>query len=319
MFLYGLFGIFLWIGLLGWTYLWSAIYHISHISQLFRTTSEQNDKQWEPMANISFLRIKNILLFLLMLWPIMFSILIITPFIMIYGLIAPLFATYKIKQTNKTYGVFDFIIDTFVYKKFFFLILATISLFKNGVKNLGPNSVIGIIIAIIFAYFMGLYKNEMPESGIDGFTNKIKETITRCSVNPVDLESPKLVEVCQRIPVDDEKMENLLQKGKFRKLTKSEISGGNNDNNNNNNNDNDNNNNDNVNVEMVPISDLRSKLNELEQEYNNLDSEFKGSQKGQKMVHKLENISKDIGGMKGGKRIKKYNTKSIKKYDIRWA
>jgi len=254
----------------------------------------------------------------LMLWPIMFSILIITPFITIYSLIAPLFATYKIKQTNKTHGVFDFIIDTIAYKKFFFLILATISLFRNGVKNLGPNSVIGIIIAVIFAYFMGLYKNEMPESGIDGFTNKIKETITKCSVNPVDLESPKLVEVCQRIPVDDEKMENLIQKGKFRKLTKSQISGGQG-----NANEGFQNENDKKNIEMSQIKLSKKKLQEtldnLKQEYNNLEQEFKSSVEGQKIDKKLENISEDIGGMKGGKKIKKHNIKSVKKYDIKWA
>lgn len=318
MFLYGTFGIFLWIGLFIWTYLWSAIYHITHIPQVFRTVSEQNDKQWESMANISFLRIKNILLFLLMLWPIMFSVLIVTPFISIYGLIAPLFATYKIKQTNKTYGIFDFIIDTFVYKKFFFLILATISLFRNGVTNLGQNSVIGIIIAVIFAYFMGLYKNEMPESGIDGFTNKIKETITRCSLNPVDLESPKLVEICQRIPVDDEKMENLIQKGKFRRVTKPQISGGQG-----NANAGFQNENDKKNIEMSQIKlgkkELQEALDNLKKEYNNLEQEFKSSAEGQKIDKKLENISEDIGGMKGGKRMKKNNISQSKKYDIRWT
>ena len=113
----------------------------------------------------------------------------------IYGLISPLFATYKIPKTNKTHGVMDFIKDTFAYKKFFFFILATLSLVSNGLKYLGPTSIIGIIVAVLFAYFMGLYNNEIPEAGNNGFTPKIRQNMKQSNVEVVNLSNPKLVEI----------------------------------------------------------------------------------------------------------------------------
>jgi hypothetical protein len=227
MLLYGIFGIFIWIGLYFFNVCISIFYHIVNIPQLFRSTSAENDKQWETIENTSFLRFVKLILFFFIWIPVgILSAFIVPSFFTLYCLISPLYTTYKIKQTNKIFNIIDFIKDTFVYKKFFFFVLATLSLFSNGIKHLGNNAIVGIIVAVIFAYFMGLYTNEMPESGADGFTLKIKQTMKQASLYDNDLKNAQLVEICQQIPVDDKKMNEIIQYGKFRKLTKPTIIGG---------------------------------------------------------------------------------------------
>jgi hypothetical protein len=83
-------------------------------------------------------------------------------FSVITGLLSPLSAKYKNVNNDETSTIIDFIKNTFVYKKLFFFIMATLSLISNGSKYLGSSALIGIIIAIIIAYFMGLYNNELP-------------------------------------------------------------------------------------------------------------------------------------------------------------
>jgi len=229
MIFYGFFGIFLWLGFYFFNVCISIFYHIINIPQLFRIVPEK-ENQWEPMANISIFRFMKLLLFFFLWLPIgALSAFIIPAFSTLYGLISPLYATYEIKTPgvqDKTFNVFDFIKDTFAYKKFFFFILATLSLFSNGIKYLGSNAIIGIIVAIIFAYFMGLYNNEMPESGVDGFSLKIKQSITQAKIKPDNLdeifssEQPKLVEICKPIPINDKKMEDVISRGKRRLLNK---------------------------------------------------------------------------------------------------
>jgi len=221
MLLYGIFGIFLWIGLYFFNVCISIFYHIINIPQFFRTSSETNDKQWESMENISFIRfIKLILFFFLWIWVGLLSATITPTFFTLYGLISPLFATYKIKNGKNTNNVTDFLYENLIYKKFFFFILATLSLFLNGIKYLGNNSIIGIIVAVIFAYFMGLYKNEMPNMN-DSFTFKIKQHIRQTPLS-TKINEPQLVEICQPIPINDKKMEKLISKAKNkpRALTK---------------------------------------------------------------------------------------------------
>jgi hypothetical protein len=227
MLLYGIFGIFLWMGLYFFNVCISIFYHIINIPQLFRTASEQNDKQWESMENISFLRfMKLIIFFFLWLWVGAISAFVMPAFFTLYGLISPLFASYNIKKGKSGNNVSNFLYENLLYKKFFFFILATISLFTNGIKYLGNNSIVGIIVAVIFAYFMGLYTNEMPEPGTDGFSFKIRQNMKQCKVFDRNNDEPKLVEICERIPINDEKLEQLISRGKRRGLTKPKEVGG---------------------------------------------------------------------------------------------
>ena len=220
MLLYAIFGIFLWIGLYFFNICISIFYHIINIPQLFRYPSEQKPQYWEFSDNIGYFNMK-LLLFCFIWWWVGIISAIFSPIIFtIYGLISPLYATYEVKQTNKSFNVINFILNTFVYKKLFFFILATLSLFSNGFTYLGSNSIIGIIIAIIFAYFMGLYSNEIPEPNTDGFTLKIRQNIKHATVAPIDLNNPKKVQICQNIPIDDIKIQKIIDSGSYRSLTK---------------------------------------------------------------------------------------------------
>jgi hypothetical protein len=227
MLLYGIFGIFLWIGLYFFNVCISIFYHIINIPQLFRTVSEENNKQWESMESISFIRFMKLILFFFLWIPVGALSVFITPaFFTIYGLISPLFAKYNIKNGKNDNNVSNFLYSNLVYKKLFFFILATLSLLSNGIKYLGTNSIVGIVVAIIFAYFMGLYTNEMPEPGTDGFSFKIRQHMKQCKVFDRDNDEPKLVEICERIPINDEKMKELISRGVRRELTKPKEVGG---------------------------------------------------------------------------------------------
>ena len=230
MFLYGFFGIFLWIGLYFFNICISIFYHIINIPQLFRSAPYKDEKLWEPMKEIGFIRFVKLVLFFFLWIPIgSLSAFIVPPFFTIYGLIAPLLSTYKLTQKatnkNKTYNVIDFIKNTFAYKQFFFFVLATISLFSNGSKYLGNNAIFGIIIAVMFAYFMGLYSNEMPIPNNNGFSLTIQQNIKQASVAEITRTNPKLVKICSQIPIDDEKMKNIINNNP-RELTKPTNIGG---------------------------------------------------------------------------------------------
>jgi hypothetical protein len=81
-------------------------------------------------------------------------------------------------------------------------------------------------VAIGFAYFMGLYNNEMPETGSDGFTSKIRQNMKQAPVVPIDESNPKLVEICKPVPVIDEELDEKLSKGTIRQTTKEKNKGG---------------------------------------------------------------------------------------------
>jgi hypothetical protein len=224
MIIYGFFGIFLWVMLYFFNVCISIFYHIVNIPELFRNPSTENKTQWESKENIGFFNFNPKLLFFCFIWwwVGMISTFLCPPFFTLYGLISPLYAKYKLKQNNETFNVVDFIKNTFAYKKFLFFILATISLFRNGIKYLGVNSVVGIIIAVGFAYFMGLYINEMPEPETNGFTVKIRQKLKQSVVSDIDINNLKKVEICQSIQVDDEKIKELMSTGTYREITKPE-------------------------------------------------------------------------------------------------
>ena len=214
MLLYGLFGIFIWVALYFFNVCISVFYHIVNIPQLFRDIDDTTNK-WESIDNINFFHFTKFLLFLFMWIPIGILSVFITPiFFTIYGLIAPLFAKYKIKNTNNNidYNVFDFLQNTFVYKKFFLFILITLSLFSNGIKYLGNKSIIGILVAVIFAYFMKLYSNPQPED--NGFI--IVKTINEIIQANVSSSNKILVEICKSIPMNDTKMDKIRNEGTIR-------------------------------------------------------------------------------------------------------
>ena len=220
MLLYGIFGIFIWITLYFFNICISIFYHFINIPQLFREVPEKS-KKWETHDNISFLRVRKLLMFFFLWIPLgLISTFLIPAFFTIYALFSPLYASYKIQKTEKTCGLIDFIKDTFVYKKMLFFVLATISLASNALTYLGTNAMAGLIIALAFAYFMGLYVNEIPEPGINNFTSKIRQNMKQASV---EFSSQNLVEIYKPIPIIGDEIDNEKQ---YRKLTKPKSVGG---------------------------------------------------------------------------------------------
>ena len=230
MLLYGFFGIFIWFGLYLFNMCISIFYHFINIPELFRESLKYTDKnkneifEWESDDDLSFIRLFKLLLFFFIWIPVgLFSTFLTPIFFTFYGLISPLLATYSINKTKKTYGVYDFIIDTFAYKKLLFLILATLSLCLNGLRSLDNKSIIGLLIAVGFAYYMGFYSNEIPEVGSDGFTAKITEKIQKAKIGT---NKTKLVEICPKIDIDDDKIKKIIRNGIFRKVTQPKETGG---------------------------------------------------------------------------------------------
>jgi hypothetical protein len=221
MLFYGMFGIIIWFVLWFITTCFSIAYHVIHIPELFRTNDPNNEGMWESKDDISFLRIMKLLLFFFLWIPVgLFSVFVSPFFLSLYTILAPLFAKYEIKQQGpQTHGIKDFIKDTFAYKKMFFFILATLSLVSNGIKYLGQNALIGIAVAILFAYIMGLYSNEIPETGANGFSFKIRQNMKQAPIM-VNNDKPQLVKVCKPIPINDQKVRELEAKGDFRPLSK---------------------------------------------------------------------------------------------------
>jgi hypothetical protein len=215
MLLYAIFALFFWLLLYLFNIGISIYYHIVNLPQLFRVSAadtwfgflfgdSSSSRYWESEENISFFHFGKICLFFFLYWWIaLFSIWITPPFSTIYAIFAPLFATYKLEKTEKNFNVLDFLLDTIVYKKLFFFILATISLVSNGITYLGNSSILGIIIAIIFLYFLGLYNNSLPNVDTDGFTQGLAK-LQKGIVEDINFSYPKKINICPEIPLENQ-------------------------------------------------------------------------------------------------------------------
>ena len=171
MLLYGVFGMFIWIVLYFINIFISVVFHGANLFEFFRQPKEDNDNEWEESTETSIFRIKKLLLMMIYIPFAILSVFVCSILFTIYGLITPLYAKYNINASTEKSDIRTFIKDTFIYKKFFFMILASVSLIGNGTKYLGNGALMGIAIAILFAYAMGLYKNEIQTN--NGFTQKI--------------------------------------------------------------------------------------------------------------------------------------------------
>jgi len=187
MLLYSFFGIFLWIGLYFFNICTGLAFHFFHIPQLVRNAHNKDKNEWQAQADITFFNWKTLFLGIWII-PVIISVIFFPIFNTIYGILTPLTATYKIKgdKSSQPQDFWNFLKDTFIYKKLFFLILATFSLISNGSTYLGPSSIIYIIIAIIIAYYMGIYNSDIPSSGTDNFTAGIRQHVKIAKIGKID-------------------------------------------------------------------------------------------------------------------------------------
>ena len=199
MLVYGFFGIFIWFGLYFFNFFISIFYHIINIPNLFRDTLEKDETTWEAESDISFFRLTKLVIFFFLWIPVgIFSAIFMPILTTLTSLISPLTAKYRIDGNNRELGVLDFIRDTIVYKKCFIFILASLSLISNAYKYLGASSLIGVFVAIIIAYFMGLYKQELPETNnVTGFSQGLKNQEIKQA--KVSFDNSNKINICKKV------------------------------------------------------------------------------------------------------------------------
>lgn len=212
MLVYGLFGILVWIGMYVMNVAVSLFYHVSCIPCLFQYGDETN--HWDGVGLFSVVKW---LMFFIVWIPMGVCSAISMPFIMtVYALVLPLFATYKTATDAIPSGFATFLQDTVMYKKGFLFIMATLSLAYNSVTQLGTMSLIGVSIAVLVAYVMGMYGHD--DIDMTQFSAGLRSTIGKASVEPIQSNSPKLVEICKQVPM--KKTDARIKNGRRRELTK---------------------------------------------------------------------------------------------------
>jgi hypothetical protein len=199
MVLFGLFGFFIFMGLYFFNLAITVISYISNIQDLFRGESGDKAGFWEENKNISYFSIKKILLFFFWGYIVFMSLFGIPIITTLHAIISPLYATYKIQSSDESKNVVDFIKDNFVYKKLLFFVLCTVSLVSNGITYLGNIYLFGIAVAILFAYFMGLYSLDIPDVNTSGFTANVVHKIKQASV--MKEMTVKTENLCPQIPI----------------------------------------------------------------------------------------------------------------------
>ena len=202
MLIYACFGPIIWIILFLFSNGLSILFHVVKIGELFRgKTSTEKNVVWSNFDLFSLNGFFQFLFFIFLGFTICLISTFVTPIIFtLYALIAPLTAKYKLIDTSgndkpvlENQGVMNFITSTFVYKKFFFFILASLSLIGNGFSYLGSSYLVGIIIAIIILYFIGFYNNPIPAHDED-ITFRPSKTS----------KAPKTTKYCPPIPEEDQ-------------------------------------------------------------------------------------------------------------------
>jgi hypothetical protein len=174
MILYGSLGIIFCFLLYGINFVLSIFYHIINIPQLFKQPIDEdniNNTKWQSDSDVSFSIIKFLLFWFLWLPLGVISAFIIPIYTTFSALLAPLYAKYKIvgNENTKSMTIIDFIVNTLFYKKSLFFILASVSLVSNANTYLGATSLVGVFIAVIIGYFIGLYSTPNYEQDISNY------------------------------------------------------------------------------------------------------------------------------------------------------
>uniref|UniRef100_A0A6C0IVC4 Uncharacterized protein n=1 Tax=viral metagenome TaxID=1070528 RepID=A0A6C0IVC4_9ZZZZ len=202
MILYGSLGLIFWFLLYGLNFVLSVFYHITSIPQLFKSPIDEdniNNTSWQADSDVSFSITK--FLFFWFLWlPLGFISLFITPIYTTFStIVAPLYAKYKVmgNETNKSMSVLDFIVNTLFYKKSLFFILATVSLASNAKTYLGPMALVGVIVATIIGYFIGLYSTPNYEQDITNYysVNLANQEVKKAKASV----SREKVKICHKV------------------------------------------------------------------------------------------------------------------------
>lgn len=134
--------------------------HLTNLYQYFLQPDANDPSKWNK-ENPAYFNIKNMLLFFFIWITTSFLSVLFSPFfITIYCLLAPLSATYKLANSDKTssnantvYTFMSFIKDAVTYKKTLILLLIMFQLIRATNTYLGSSYLSGVIIAILILIF----------------------------------------------------------------------------------------------------------------------------------------------------------------------
>ncbi len=151
---------FIFFGLYIYNFFTGIFLHLTNLYQYFLQPDENNKSQWNK-ENPAYFNIKNMLLFFFIWTTTSFLSVLFSPFfITIYCLLAPLSATYKVANSDKSssnahtiYTFMSFIKDVVTYKKTFILFLTIYKLITATNTYLGSSYVSGVIIALLILIF----------------------------------------------------------------------------------------------------------------------------------------------------------------------
>jgi hypothetical protein len=142
--------------------IFTAIFlHLTNLYQYFLQPDDNDEGKWNK-DNPVYFNIKNMLLFYFIWITTSFLSVLFSPFfVTIYCLLAPLSATYKLANSDKTssnsntaYTFMSFMKDTVTYKKTFILLLIIFQLIRATNTYLGSSYLPAITIAILILIFM---------------------------------------------------------------------------------------------------------------------------------------------------------------------
>lgn len=199
MVVYPLVGPLIWAGLYLFNVATAVLYHLTCVPQLFRATEDAPthnkqtqgpEQQWQPERDIHFMHpVKALLFGLVWFWLALWSTLLTPALFTLQGLLAPLWATYAIRSTERATSnqeeprsVFSFLQDLLVYKQSLLFVLASLSMVVQGSRYLGGGSLamVGLLLAIAVAYFAGVYGSARPSA--EAFTPHIRAAVKQAKV-----------------------------------------------------------------------------------------------------------------------------------------
>jgi hypothetical protein len=142
----------------------AGFYHLYHLGDYFKTKSgEGKDAKWDGYK--SYYSISSWFFIIVYAFFAMFPLIMtgLPGAVMLYSFLSPLFVEMTNKNTNKSYGFTDFVIDMLSYKRQVIMFLLSFTLLKVVYINLGIYNAMSCFVAIIgLALFTSIYSQYIP-------------------------------------------------------------------------------------------------------------------------------------------------------------
>jgi hypothetical protein len=215
MILYSIIFTFVFFGLYIYNFFTGIFLHLTNLYQYFLKPDENDPAKWDT-ANPSYFNIKNMFLFFFVWTTTSFLSVLFSPFfITIYCLLAPLSATYKLADSDKTSSrahtentFMSFIKDVVTYKKTLILLLIIYKLINSTNTYLGSSYLSGVVIALLILIFgLKIFATNKP---IDDTTEILlkKISLPNLSKQPISRKGDEDPGFCKKNEDPDETLNN---------------------------------------------------------------------------------------------------------------